>query len=174
MEARRRGDVEVAVGVVHAVQAPEQGKAMRCPVLQVQRQVEGEDGRGKTQPGRRIELVEQAPAALCGQHRRPDHGERQQQAHRQRIDGKQGQVGEPAACARLRRLAERRGQLDQCQQHEHQRHRAKRQQRQILLPNVHPGLFAAGGVKAQGARPPSDCLCPASTYNDLVTTGAAA
>jgi len=96
MEAQRRREVVVHVGVVHAVEPPEQRHAVEQAVLQVAREVESHERDAHREPSRRVGPVEEPDAALGRQDRRPHRDEGQRRPHDERIDHAEGEVGEPA------------------------------------------------------------------------------
>ena len=99
MEADSGGDIEVEVGVMHAVQPPEHRHRMEQDVLQIDRKVE-QDHRGRNgQPGRYRKRIQQAPFALFGEQCETDGGERKRQTDQQGVKDNEGHVARPTAQA---------------------------------------------------------------------------
>jgi hypothetical protein len=109
MEACAGGDVVVGVGVVHLVQAPEQGHRMDHDVLQVDGEIHGRDRDDEGGPLRQGQVVEQAPAALRRHGREGHGGEGQEEAHEDRVEYHQAQVRGPAPGAAVESGAARCG-----------------------------------------------------------------
>jgi hypothetical protein len=130
MEARRRGDVEIGIGVMDLVQPPQQGYAMRRPVLKEQRQIEQRQHQQQFEPDRQGELVEQPPPPDLGKLRGSDHQQRHREADQRRIEREQAQIGGPAPAAAMPQSAARGRQLDCGERHENQRRRREGDQRE--------------------------------------------
>src|SRR5207245_4203591 len=64
MEARAGGNVDIQIGVVHAMESPKDRLVMKRPVLKVNDQIEHEDGSGDGNPARYRRNVEQTPAMI--------------------------------------------------------------------------------------------------------------
>jgi len=96
MKARAGGDVEIEIGVVHAVQAPEQRHGVHHDVLQVNHEVHGNHGHHHGQPVRRFDIIENAPALFLGKQRHADRGGGKQQAQHHGIEHHDAKVAAPA------------------------------------------------------------------------------
>ena len=62
MEARAGGDVEIEIGVMHPVQAPQRRHGMEHHVLQPDEKIQNHDRGKHGQPVRDLDVIEQAPA----------------------------------------------------------------------------------------------------------------
>jgi len=97
VEAHARGRVEVEVGVVHRVQAPQHGDQWKRRLLEVDQQVEQEQGQGELQRVIDGPLVQEAEPRRLGavgrSRRRRRAGGR---ATAQRAEGGEAQVRQPA------------------------------------------------------------------------------
>ncbi len=80
-------------------------------MLQVDREIEGEDRQGDGQPVRQVEIVQQAPAPLLTQNREADGRSRQQEAQQGGVQGDDAEVGRPARPTRKLPPATRRHRL---------------------------------------------------------------
>ena len=101
VEAHRRGHVDVAVGVMHLMQPPEDRHLVRDEMLKPDGEVEHEQRDQDFQPIGPVDLVEQAKLMLLGEERRGDrgkrHGKERHEPQHQRIDAGNAEIGEPAA-----------------------------------------------------------------------------
>ena len=96
MKARPGGDVEIEVGVVHAMQPPESRDGMKQHMLQVDCQIEQGHGQHHFKPRRPGERGPESPATLGGQGRGPHGGDWQQPPCRHGVQQGQRQVVGPA------------------------------------------------------------------------------
>ena len=100
VKAHRRGDVDIAVGVVHLMQPPEDRHFVRDEMLKPDGEVEHEQRDHELDPIRPVDLIEQAEPPLLGEERRGDrrhrHRERRHQPQHQRVDAGDAEIGEPA------------------------------------------------------------------------------
>jgi hypothetical protein len=98
--------VEITVGVVDAVEAPEDRDLVGNEMLKPDRQIEGEDGQQKLDPGRPVQLVEKANALLssidCRHNGKDRHG-KGQGPYRCRVDCRKSKVCAPALTPGLNR-----------------------------------------------------------------------
>ncbi len=99
LKARARGDVELEVRVVHAVQPPQRRHRVKKNVLQVDGQIEQDHSEHDRCPGGQIERREQAPAAGLGEQGDADGGYREEEAHEERVERNDADVARPAAPA---------------------------------------------------------------------------
>lgn len=96
MKAQAGGDIDVQIGMMHHVQAPEQRHRMEHDMLEIDHQIQDQDADKHAEPGRQIEDVEEPPAILPGRHGHlhPDYGEKQ--PHGKGINRHHAQVAEPS------------------------------------------------------------------------------
>ena len=67
MEAHAGGDIEVEIGVVHAVQPPERGHRVEQHVLKVDGKIEHDHCGDDAEPYGHIQDVKESPAVLLGE-----------------------------------------------------------------------------------------------------------
>jgi len=82
--------------VMHPVQPPKHGHGVKENVLQVDREVEQNDGRDHGDPGRQCDQMEEAPSAGVGDERKSDRGRRKDEAYQQRIECHDPEIAWPA------------------------------------------------------------------------------
>ena len=119
MEADPRRHVDVEVGMVHAMQPPQQGDGVEQHVLGVDDQVEQDDGNEDRQPIRDRDHVQHSPAIGFGDQREPDRRSREQDSHQHGVDHHHPDIARPAPPPADRRLAARRKQLPRHEQRQH-------------------------------------------------------
>ena len=113
MEPRPGGDIEVEVGVVHAVQPPERGHGMEHHMLKIDCQIENDDRERDFEPEWQFDEIEKAPAPAFGNDGQRDRHQRDEKPHQRRVQRRQAQIGIPAQPARLRQPPARPGKLPQ-------------------------------------------------------------
>ena len=96
MKARAGGDVDVRVGVMHPVQAPQQRHRVEHDMLQIDGKVECDHRQHECPPVRHLDGVQQSPAAFGGQQGESDRCQRKQQAQDQAVQRHQREVVQPA------------------------------------------------------------------------------
>src|SRR6185369_6833581 len=119
VEAGAGAEVEVLIGMMHAVQPPEGRDGVEHDVLEVDRKIEQHDAERQGQPPWQRYGVEETPAALFRRQCHADHRARSEQANRDDIDEKQAEVVRPAGAAPVERPSARSGELPQRNRAEH-------------------------------------------------------
>jgi len=113
MKACAGGNVEVEIGVVHGVQAPQGRDGMKHDVLEVDCEIERHDRGQDLEPAGQHDVVEQTPAALGGDYREPDGRYREEQAKQDGVEHDDADVARPAPPFRDRQNAAWRSQFPQ-------------------------------------------------------------
>src|SRR5699024_986474 len=89
MKADRRGDVDIAVGVMNLVQAPEDRHFVRDEMLRPYGEIESQQRNHELEPARPIDLIEQPDTGSFGiepgRDRGDWNGEHRQQAEQEGI-----------------------------------------------------------------------------------------
>lgn len=96
MKADSGGDIEVEVGVVNAVEPPEQGDEMEYGVLKVDDKIESCNPDEKFQPVREREVVKQPPTAILSQERHPHSLDREEDSQGKGVNQDQPEVAIPS------------------------------------------------------------------------------
>ena len=96
METRARGHVKIQVGVVHAVQAPQQRHGVEHHVLQIDRQVQRQHREHDYEEVRKVEEVEQPHPALGGKSGHANGGHRKDRPDQHTVKDRDSQVVGPA------------------------------------------------------------------------------
>ena len=87
MKPRTRGDVYIDVGVVHTMQAPENRHRVKQHMLQVDGEIQQEDGDADRQEGRkRPNSMEHSPAPLLRNHGHADRCHRERHADEDSVE----------------------------------------------------------------------------------------
>jgi len=107
MKARSGGHIEIEVGVVHPVQAPQSRHRMEHDVLKVDGEIKQRDPGGNRCPARQGEGVEQAPSASCRRHGNGNGGTGGEDPYESSIDQQKAEVVRPAREPPERPLAAR-------------------------------------------------------------------
>jgi len=99
MKSDRRGDVDIAVGVVNLVQAPEDGHFVRDEMLRPDGEIEREQRDHEFEPARPRDLVEEPDPVSFGIEPGSDRGDRdgqhRQQTEQERIHHTDAEIGDP-------------------------------------------------------------------------------
>ena len=119
MEPEAGGNVELKIGMMHAMEAPERRHRMEHHMLEIDSEIQCQYRDDEGDPGRYVENVEQAPAAFLRQQCQPDRDDRKGQPHDQRVDDDNAEIAAPAEkprnfppAPRRRHLPERHHQQD--------------------------------------------------------------
>ena len=96
VKAQPRGDVDVEIGVVHAVEAPEEREHVEHHVLEVDDQIEEQDADQDRRPEGHRQMVQGPPPAGGGEQGETDGEDGVQEARHTRIDQGYGEVDPPA------------------------------------------------------------------------------
>ncbi len=107
MEAQSRRRVDVGVGMVHAVEAPEQRHLVEGNVLRPHGEVEQHEACHDRQPARYGDGVEQSDPARVGEERGAHDAKRCDEAHEQRVECDDAKVRRPAAATQVQPIAAR-------------------------------------------------------------------
>jgi hypothetical protein len=81
VEADAGGDVELEIGVVHAVQAPQDRYGMKRRMLKIDGEIEQEHSEQNRKPARNGQGLQQPPSSAFGQCRKTDRGDGKDQPH---------------------------------------------------------------------------------------------
>jgi len=113
-QAGRR--VEIKIRVVHPVQPPERGHGVKHHVLKVDREIQDQHRDHDGEPDRRVDVVEETPAALLRHHREADREDRETEPQKRRVQHHEREIVRPAddpwnlpTSARCRDFPERHG-----------------------------------------------------------------
>ena len=96
MEPQSSCHVEFQIGVMHAMQAPQQRHRVKAHMLAVDREIEQKHGGGYRKPGGQGEDVEETPSFAFGKEGHADASERKEQAHDERVEHHEAQIIRPA------------------------------------------------------------------------------
>ena len=99
MKAYAGRNIELEVGVVHAMQAPEGRHRMEQNVLEIDGQIEQDDAKRDCRPSRQVEGVEQSPASGFGQQRQAQPRQSGKAAARGPYPARQRRCWRASACA---------------------------------------------------------------------------
>src|SRR2546423_87411 len=122
---------------------------MERHMLGVDRKVQREKAEQRFEPRRPRRNVEQAPAALRGDHRHADRRDRNEQPHQQRIQHQNAEIARPAARAADRHGASRRQHFPQ-RQHQKDAQRGPDADDQFVI-RFHPAQDSNAGAPHQCA-----------------------
>ncbi len=111
MEADAGRHVEFQVGMVHPVQPPEERHGMEEHVLEIDREVERENGDGDGEPAGDREGVQKAPVMVGGKDRHAEGDDGEGDANQGGVEHDEGEVVRPAQEARDLAPAPGRGDL---------------------------------------------------------------
>ena len=118
-------DVEIQIGVVHAVQPPEGGHGVEHDVLEVDGEVEDQHRQQDRQPIRRRQTIQQPPAPLFGNERQTHSGRGDHEAQENRVKGDNTQIARPSDPARDRAPPAGHQNLPQRHEREHPKKEAE-------------------------------------------------
>src|SRR6185503_576381 len=99
MKACAGGDIDIEIGMVHAMKTPEDRLVMEGPMLRVDYQIQSDDGEDGIERGWFFEPVKQAPTSLFGKQSEANGAGWQRQAHKQRINNGNTDIRKPAGAA---------------------------------------------------------------------------
>jgi hypothetical protein len=81
---------------MHPVEPPKRGYGVKQNVLQVDGEVEQDDGRNDDDPGWQCDQMKEAPSASIDNERKPDRGRWKDEAYQQRIENHDPEIAWPA------------------------------------------------------------------------------
>ena len=113
MEPGPGGDVEIEIGMMHAMQPPQRRHGVEHDMLQIDDEIEDDDRDRDLQPERQRDQVEDPPAAIRGQGGQGDGKQGNEEPHRQCVEEGDADIAVPAQPARPRQGPARRRQLPQ-------------------------------------------------------------
>jgi len=99
MEARAGGDIDVQVGMVHAMKPPQDRLVMKDPVLNVDHQIEREPGSNDGNPARDRHDIEQTPSVTLYPKSEADRAGWNEEPHNDAVDDGYADIGRPAGAA---------------------------------------------------------------------------
>jgi len=99
VKARAGGDIDIEIGMVHAMEPPQDRLVMKGPVLKVNHEIEHEDGSGDGNPARYRRNIEQTPAVILHPESEADRAGWNEEPHNDAIDNGYADVGRPARAA---------------------------------------------------------------------------
>jgi hypothetical protein len=94
---------------MHPVEPPKRGYGVKQNVLQVDREVEQDDGRNDDDPGWQCDQMKEAPSASIDNERKSDRGRWKDEAYQQRIENHDPEIAWPANVTTNRLLPSRTG-----------------------------------------------------------------
>lgn len=97
MKAIAAGDVQIKVGMVHPVQAPQKRGMVEQAVLKIDDEIENDDAEQNLQPEGDVEIVENPPPTLFSNVRQGNGKDGKQQPDCCGVDKNQGYIGKPAS-----------------------------------------------------------------------------
>ena len=119
MEARPGGHIVIQIGMMNAMEAPQQGHRVNHDMLQVDHQVHGHHGDQDRPAQWQLVIVQQPPALTLGETRHAHGGGRKQQAQHEAVEKHQPQVVGPAPPTRQTQAPSGGFQLPQRHQQKH-------------------------------------------------------
>lgn len=96
MKTVAAGDIQIKVGMVHAVNAPQNRQVVEEDMLEVDDEIEQHHSRDDLDSNGDIRGVEDAPATLSGEKGDPDRESRKEKADNGCIKGNHCEIGKPA------------------------------------------------------------------------------
>jgi hypothetical protein len=91
------GDIDIKVGVVHPMEAPEDREEMKQQVLQINHEIQGCHSQDGFDPGWQGEDVQDTPSLLLRHHGHSDRKNRDAKTNNGSIDNHQRKVSNPTA-----------------------------------------------------------------------------
>jgi len=119
METGAGGDVEIEIGVVHAMQAPQNRHGVEHDVLKVDREIEHEDGDNDRRPGRQTKPWNEADAMPFKRERKADSRSWKQDSNQTCVEEAHAQVARPAYPTVDRSCAARKKGFEQSKERQH-------------------------------------------------------
>ena len=92
VEAHAGGDVDVEIGMMHAVQPPQHRHLVEHNVLSIDDEIEDQKAQHRGERGRQPGEMEQPPSALGREQRRAHRRGRNEDAHREHIDDEDAEI----------------------------------------------------------------------------------
>jgi len=162
VKPHRRGHVDVAIGVMHLVQAPEQRNFVRGQMLHPDGKVEHQERHHHLDPFRPGDLVQEAEMMRLrierGGDGRDGHGKHGHEPEQKGAGHADADIGEPAPALRDDEPALGPAELDQRHQHEDGCENSKPDEAVALADEtVHAAMLAGKGA------PVSSSACPRAT-----------
>jgi hypothetical protein len=120
VEAHAGGDVDVEIGMMHAVQPPQHRHLVEHNVLSINDEIKDQKAQYRGEGGRQPGEMEQPPSALGREQRRAHRRSRNEDAHRDHIEDEDAEIVRPARRAADRPRAPRGHKLPPCHGREDQ------------------------------------------------------